>query len=44
MSRKSSSVLLFTARILHEAMFLTFFYLGQINHLQLKFNNKLLDF
>ena len=36
--------LLFTAKILQEAMFLTSPYLGQIKHLQLKFNNKLQEF
>ena len=41
---KSSSGLLFTVKILHEAMHLTSPYLGQINHLQLKFNNKLQDY
>ena len=37
---KSSSGLLFTVKILDEAMLLTSPYLCQVNHLQLKFNNK----
>ena len=41
---KPSIGLLFTVKILREAMHLTSPYLGQINHLQLKFNNKLQDY